>query len=56
MAVGGGRSRIVQNCLIGDRDTEHRLQDESRLSRTEGEGDVKSQDQTENMRSVMDGP
>ena len=56
MAIEGGRSRIVQNGLIGDRDAEHRPQDQSRLSRTEGEGDVKSQDQAENIRSVMDSP
>jgi hypothetical protein len=55
VAIEGGRSRIVQNGLIGDRDTEHRPQDESRLSRTEGEGDVKSQDQAENIRSVVNG-
>jgi hypothetical protein len=56
MAIEGGRSRIVQYGLIGDRDAEHRPQDEGRLSRTEGEGDVKSQDKAEDIGSVVDGP
>jgi len=56
VAIEGGRSSVVKNGLIGDRNTEHRPQDESRLSRTEGEGDIKSQDEAENNRSIMDGP
>jgi len=56
VAIEGGCSGIVQYGLIGDRDAEDRPQDEGCLSRTEGEGDVKSQDQAENIRSVMDGP
>jgi len=56
MAIEGGRSRIVQYGLIGDRDAEHRPQDEGRFSRTEGEGDVKSQDKAEDIGSVVDGP
>ena len=56
MAIGGGRSGVVQYGLIGDRDGEHGSEDESRLSRAQGERDVKSQDQAKNMRSVVDGP
>src|SRR4030067_1451387 len=56
MAIGGGRSGVVQYGLIGDRDGEHGSEDESRLSCAEGERDVKSQDQAKNMRSVVDGP
>ena len=56
MAIEGGRSGIVQYGLIGDRDTEHGSEDEGRLSGTEGEGDVKSQDKAENIGSVVDGP
>ena len=56
MAIEGGRSRVVQYGLIGDRDGEHGPEDEGRLSRTEGEGDVKSQDKAENIGSVVDGP
>jgi hypothetical protein len=44
VAIEGGRCRIVQDGLIGDRDGEHGPEDESRLSGTEGEGDIKSQD------------
>jgi len=56
MAIEGGRGGVVQYGLIGDRDSEHGPEDESRLSRTEGERDVKSQDKAKNMRSVVDGP
>ena len=56
MAIEGGGSRVVQYGLIGDRDGEHGPEDEGRLSRTQGEGDVKSQDKAKNMRSVVDGP
>jgi hypothetical protein len=56
MAIEGGRSGVVQYGLIGDRDGEHGAEDEGRLSRTEGERDVKSQDKAKNMRSVVDGP
>jgi hypothetical protein len=42
MAIEGGRSRIVQNGLIGDGDGEDGSEDESGLSGTEGEGDIKS--------------
>jgi len=56
MAIEGGRSGVVQYGLIGDRDGEHGSEDESRLSRAQGERDVKSQDQAKNMRSVVDGP
>jgi len=56
MAIEGGRSRVVQYGLIGDRDGEHGPEKESRLSCTEGERDVKSQDEAKNIRSVVDGP
>ena len=56
MAIEGGRSRVVQYGLIGDRDGEHRPEDEGRLSRTQGERDVKRQDKTNNIGSVVDGP
>ncbi len=56
MAIKGGGSRVVQYGLIGNRDSEHGSEDESCLSCTEGEGDVKSQDKAKDMRSVMDGP
>jgi len=56
MAIEGGGSRVVQYGLIGDRDGEHGPEDEGRLSRTQGEGDVKSQDKANNIGSVVDGP
>ena len=56
MAIEGGGSGIVQDGLIGDRDGEDGSKDESRLSRTEGEGDIKSQDKAKNMGSVVDSP
>jgi len=56
VAIEGGGGRIVQNGLIGDRDGEHRAEDESRLSGTQGKGDIKGQDKAKNMRSVVDGP
>jgi len=56
MAREGGRSGVVQYGLIGDRDGEYRPEDEGRLSRTEGEGDVKRQDKANNIGSVVDGP
>jgi hypothetical protein len=56
VAIEGGRCRIVQDGLIGDRDGEHGPEHESRLSGAEGEGDIKSQDQAKNMGSVVDGP
>jgi hypothetical protein len=56
MAIEGGGSRVVQYGLIGDRDGEYRPEDEGRLSRTQGEGDVKSQDKANNIGSVVDGP
>ena len=56
MAIEGGGRRVVQNGLIGDRDGEHGAEDEGRLSGTEGERDIKSQDEAKNMRSVVDGP
>jgi hypothetical protein len=56
MTIEGGRSGIVQHRLIGDRDGEHGPEDESSLSGTEGERDVKSQDEAKNIGSVMDGP
>ena len=56
MAMEGGRSRVIQYGLIGDRDAEHGPEDEGRLSRTEGEGDVKRQDKANNIGSVVDGP
>lgn len=56
MAIEGGRSGVVQYGLIGDRDSEHGPEDESRLSRTEGERDIKSQDKAKNMRSVVNSP
>ncbi len=55
MAIEGGRSGIVQDGLIGDRDGEHGAEDESRLSCTEGERDIKSQDKAKDMGSIMDG-
>jgi len=55
MAIEGGGSRIVQDGLIRDRDGEDGSEDESRLSGTEGERDIKSQDKAKNMRSVEDG-
>ena len=55
MAIEGGGSGVVQYGLIGDRDSEHGSEDEGRLSRTQGEGDVESQDKAENIGSVMDG-
>src|SRR5512143_844199 len=56
MAIEGGGSRIVQDGLIGDRDRENGSKDEGRLSGTEGEGDIESQDKAKNMRSVVDSP
>jgi len=56
MAIEGGRSRVVQHGLIGDRDGEDRAEHESRLSCTQGERNVKSQDKAKNIRSVVDGP
>jgi len=56
MTIEGGRSGVVQHGLIGDRDAEHRPQDEGRLSRTEGERDVKTQDEANNIGSVVDSP
>ena len=56
MAIEGGGSGVVQYGLIGDRDSEHGSEDEGRLSRTQGEGDVKSQDKANNIGSVVDGP
>ena len=56
MAIEGGRSCVVQYGLIGDRDGEHGAEDESRLSCTEGERDVKSQDEAKNIGFVVDGP
>lgn len=56
MAIEGGRSGVVQYGLIGDGDSEHGPEDESRFSRTQGEGDIKSQDKADNIRSVVDGP
>jgi hypothetical protein len=56
MAIEGGRSRVVQYGLIGDRDGEDRAEHESRLSCTQGERNVKSQDKAKNIRSVVDGP
>jgi hypothetical protein len=37
-------------------DGEHGSEDEGCLSCTEGEGDVKSQDKAQNVRSIVDGP
>jgi len=56
VAIEGGGGRIVQNGLIGDRDGEHRAEDESRLSGTQGKSDVKREGKAENIRSIMDGP
>jgi len=56
MAIEGGRGGVVQNGLIRDRDGEDGAEDEGRLSGTEGERDVKSQDKAEDMRTVVDGP
>ena len=56
MAIEGGRSGVVQYGLIGDRDGEHGAEDESRLSCTQGERDVKGQDKAKDIGSVVDGP
>ena len=56
MAIEGGRSCVVQYGLIGDGDGEDGAEDESRFSCAQGEGDVKSEDEAKNMRSVVDGP
>jgi len=56
VAREGSRSRIIQDGLIGDGDREHGSEDESRLSCTEGERDIKGQDKAEDIGSVMDGP
>jgi hypothetical protein len=56
VAIKGGGRCVVQYGLIGDRDGEDRPEDESCLSGTEGERDVKSQDEAKNIGSVMDGP
>jgi hypothetical protein len=56
MAIEGGCRRIVQYGLIGDRDSKHGPEDEGRLSCTESEGDIKSQDKANNIGSVVDGP
>ena len=56
MAIEGGGSCVVQHGLIGDRDGEHGAEDESRLSCTQGERDVKGQDKAKDIGSVMDGP
>ena len=56
MAIEGGRGGVVQNGLIRDRDGEDGAEDEGRLSGTEGERDIKRQDETQDMRSVVDGP
>jgi hypothetical protein len=56
MAIEGGRSGIVQDGLVGDRDGEDGAKDESRLSGTEGERDIKRQDKAQDMRSVVEGP
>ena len=56
MAIEGSRSRVVQYGLIGDGDGEHGPEDESRLSSTQGERDIKSQDKAKNIGSVVDGP
>jgi len=55
VAIKGGCRCVVQYGLIGDRDGEHGSEDESRLSGTEGERDVKRQDEAKNMGSIMDG-
>ena len=46
----------VEFRLIGDRDAEHGSEDEGRFSRTQGERDVKSQDEAKNIGFVVDGP
>jgi hypothetical protein len=56
MTIEGGRSGIVQHGLIRDRDGEHRSEDERCLSGTQGEGDVKSQDEANNIGSIVDRP
>jgi len=56
MAIEGGGSCVVQHGLIGDWDGEHRAEDESRLSCTQGERDVKGQDKANDIGSVVDGP
>lgn len=56
MAIEGGRSGVVQYGLVGDRDGEDGAEDESGLSCTEGEGDIKRQDKAKDIGSVMDGP
>ncbi len=56
MAIEGGGRGIVQYGLIGDGDGEHGAEDESRLSRTQGKRDIKSQDKAKNIGSVVDGP
>ncbi len=56
MAIEGGRSGVVQDGLVRDWDGEDGTEDESCLSCTEGEGDVKGQDKAKDIGSVMDGP
>ena len=54
MAIEGGRSGIVEYSLVGEGDREYGLEDEGGLSGTQGEGDVKGEDEAEDIRGVVD--
>lgn len=54
VAIKSGGSAIVENRLIGDLDIEDRLQDSGGFPGGDGEGDIESEDKTEDILGVMD--
>ncbi len=54
VAIKSSGSTIVENRLIGDFDIEDRLQDSRGFPGRDGEGDIESEDKTEDILGVMD--
>ncbi len=54
VAVEGSGRGIVQDCLIGDGDTEYGAEDEGRFSGAQGKGDIEGEDEAEDMGSFVD--
>jgi len=54
VAVKGSSCGIVEDCLIGDGDTEDGSEDQGGLSGAQGKGDIEGEDEAENMGSLVD--
>lgn len=54
MTIKGGRSGIIQYCLVGDGDPEYGSKDRSGLSGAQGKGDIEGEDKAEDIGCVVD--